>query len=107
MFNAEDIEKLKGMLDSNGKIIISDDLSEKQKEKYEWINSLDIDLVEVLSRKPEKIDLDEDIESLDDTSEEDDDNDNDNDEFIGEEDSSSSEIVEDGNVSVDDLNSFF
>lgn len=51
MIREEEIAELKKHLDANGKLVITDDMSDAQKERYQFINSLDVDLVEVLSRE--------------------------------------------------------
>ena len=59
MFKQDEIDELKKQLGSDGKLIISDNLTEKQKERYQFINSLNIDLISVLTRNPKSIDLDD------------------------------------------------
>lgn len=53
MIKDEEIEELKKHLDSYGKLVITDDLSESQKERFQFINSLNVDLLTVLNRKVE------------------------------------------------------
>lgn len=66
MIREDEIEDIKSRLDSDGKIIISDNMSEAQKERYSFINSMNIDLIDVLSRKNN--DLSEGEQDLDDSS---------------------------------------
>lgn len=106
MIKNEEIEFLKKHLDENGKLIISPDLTEKQIERFQFINSLNVDLVSVLQRKTELIDNEDEADPLssDVNADEDDDLD-DSDEIEELEDSNV--IKEDDNVAVDDLDSFF
>lgn len=106
MIKNEEIEFLKKHLDENGKLIISPDLTEKQIERFQFINSLNVDLVSVLQRKTELIDNEDEADTLssDVNADEDDDLD-DSDEIEELEDSNV--IKEDDNVAVDDLDSFF
>ena len=46
MFKEDEIEELRKHLDNNGKLIISSDLTEKQKERYQFINNLNISIKE-------------------------------------------------------------
>lgn len=107
MLNENEIEELKNKLDSNGKLIITDDMPQKVKERYEFINSQNLNLTEVLSRKinlNSNDDVDEDaIETLNDNDSEYDESDNDN-EII---DTGDDNISEDDSVSVEDLENFF
>lgn len=109
MFDENEINELKNKLDSNGKLIITDDMPQKIKERYEFINSQNLNLVEILSRKvnlnsDEEEDDDEDsIEVLNNDEQEYDVSDDDN-EII---DASDDNISEDDSVSVEDLENFF
>lgn len=107
MLNENEIEELKNKLDSNGKLIITDDMPQKVKERYEFINSQNLNLTEVLSRKinlNSNDDVDEDaIETLNDNDSEYEESDNDN-EII---DTGDDNISEDDSVSVEDLENFF
>ncbi len=108
MFNENEINELKNKLDSNGKLIITDDMPQKIKERYEFINSQNLNLVEILSRKvnlnSDEDDDDEDsIEVLNNDEQEYDVSDDDN-EII---DASDDNISEDDSVSVEDLENFF
>lgn len=108
MFNENEINELKDKLDSNGKLIITDDMPQKIKERYEFINSQNLNLVEILSRKV-NLNSDEDdddkdsIEVLNNDEQEYDVSDDDN-EII---DASDDNISEDDSVSVEDLENFF
>ena len=64
MIKNEEIEFLKKHLDENGKLIISPDLTEKQIERFQFINSLNVDLVSVLQRKTELIDNEDEADTL-------------------------------------------
>lgn len=106
MIKNEEIEFLKKHLDENGKLIISPDLTEKQIERFQFINSLNIDLVSVLQRKTELIDNEVEADTLSSDVNADEDDDLDDSEEI-EELEDSNVIKEDDNVAVDDLDSFF
>lgn len=99
MLSEEEIISLKNRLDSNGKLIITDDLPDNKKQRYEWINSLNVDLVELLSRKSEEIQVSDDSDS--------DDFDDSDVELLDEDTTSGSDIVEDNSFSADDLDNFF
>lgn len=107
MFNENEINELKDKLDSNGKLIITDDMPQKVKERYEFINSQNLNLVEILSRKvnlnSDEDDDDDSIEVLNHDEQEYDASDDDN-EII---DASDDNISEDDSVSVEDLENFF
>lgn len=106
MIKNEEIEFLKKHLDENGKLIISPDLTEKQIERFQFINSLNVDLVSVLQRKTELIDNEDEADTLSSDVNADEDDDLDGSEEI-EELEDSNVIKEDDNVAVDDLDSFF
>lgn len=106
MIKNEEIEFLKKHLDENGKLIISPDLTEKQIERFQFINSLNVDLISVLQRKTELIDNEDETDTLSSDVNADDDDDLDDSEEI-EELEDSNVIKEDDNVAVDDLDSFF
>ena len=57
MFKEDEIDNLKKNLGADGKLIISDDLTEKQKSRYQFINSLNIDLISVLTRNTKPVDF--------------------------------------------------
>lgn len=87
-------EFIKKHLGSDGKLIISDDLTERQKQKFEYINSLGIDVSIVLKeREEEEPPVVEETESYDDVE-------------VLNEGNYSSNIIEDDSP-VDDLNDFF
>ena len=106
MIKNEEIEFLKKHLDENGKLIISPDLTEKQIERFQFINSLNVDLVSVLQRKTELIDNEDEADTLSSDVNADEDDDLDGSEEI-EELEDSNVIKEDDNVAVYDLDSFF
>ena len=106
MIKNEEIEFLKKHLDENGKLIISPDLTEKQIERFQFINSLNVDLVSVLQRKTELIDNEDEADTLSSDVNADEDDDLDGSEEI-EELEDSNVIKEYDNVAVDDLDSFF
>lgn len=103
MINGEEIEQLKNYIGSDGKLVITDDLSEKQKERFQFINSLNINLIDVLTRHNEELSSEDfaeeetsgsvDFDSLD--------------EEILDGPDFSEDIVEDDDASMDDLDSFF
>lgn len=87
-------EFIKNHLGSDGKLIISDDLTDRQKQKFEYINSLGIDVSIVLKeREKEEPPIIEETESYDDVE-------------VLNEGNSSSNIIEDDSP-IDDLNDFF
>lgn len=64
MIREEELESIKKHLGSDGKLIIDSSLTDKQRERFEFINSLDIDLMEVLTRNTQYKDYgDEELES--------------------------------------------
>lgn len=88
-------EFIKNHLGADGKLIISSDLTEKQKQKFEYINSLGIDVSMVLKeREKEEEPIIEEPEAYSDDVE------------VLNEGNSSSNIVEDDSP-VDDLDNFF
>ena len=101
MLKENEIEILKKYLGEDGKLIISDDLTEKQKERFLFINSLNIDLISVLTRKTKMMDIgDEDSEQF-----LDDDNDTSDLEVL----SSEAEVTieEDDNAIIEGFDDFF
>lgn len=106
MIKDNEIEELKKHLDVNGKLVISDNLTDKQKERYTFINNLDIDLIAVLNRNTEIANYDDEFESLNDN---DQDDDYEDDETLTDDldETSSSIIEENDDVSVENLNDFF
>lgn len=73
MIREEELESIKKHLGSDGKLIIDSSLTDKQRERFEFINSLDIDLMEVLTRNTQMVNYgDEELES-DNSSDDDDD----------------------------------
>lgn len=103
MINAQEIAKLREHIGPDGKLIIDDSLTEKQKERFNFINSLDIDIISVLSTPVEIHDMPDESEVL---SIEDDEENETSDIDMQQDIDNKSDIVE-NNVSVDDLNSFF
>lgn len=104
MIRDDEIESLKQSLGSDGKLIITDDMSDSQKERYQFINSLNLNLLEVLTRKND--DVESDV-SLDPDSEEFNDVDDFADEVETLDDSMNSSVIEENGASVDDLNDLF
>ncbi len=104
MIREQEIEELKTMLDSDGKIRITDDLPPAKKERYEFINSLNLDLVEVLSRKKEDYSISDDEVRTNSSDDEDDDVEV---ETLDDDSSTDSIIEEDDSATVDDLSGFF
>ena len=99
MIKDEELEELKKHLDENGKLIITDDMSDKIKERYEFINSLNVDLISLLSRKTQDVDFgDEEVETAD--------SDDDYDGEILDEDENDS-LIEESDEEISDLNDFF
>ena len=101
MIKDEELEELKKHLDENGKLIITDDMSDKIKERYEFINSLNVDLISLLSRKTQDVDFgdeDEEVEVVD--------SDDDDDGEILDEDETDS-LIEESDEEISDLNDFF
>lgn len=107
MIKENEIEELKKHLGSDGKLIISDDLTEKQIERYQFINSLNVDLVSILTRNTKLVDLDDEEASNTNTSDYDSDDDDVDVEFLDEDSDSSSNITEDEDATIDNLDSFF
>lgn len=105
MIKDSEIEELKKHLDENGKLIISDDLTDKQKERFNFINDLGIDLIAVLSRKTELVDYGDEPEETSYDAEDDSDDFEDSVEDM--DDDSSSLIEEDDSASVENLDDFF
>ena len=100
MIKDEELEELKKHLDENGKLIITDDMSDKIKERYEFINSLNVDLISLLSRKTQDVDFgdeDEEVEVVD--------SDDDDGEILDEEETDS--LIEESDDEISDLNGFF
>lgn len=63
MIREEELESIKKYLGSDGKLIIDSSLTDKQRERFEFINSLDIDLMEVLTRNTQYVNYgDEELE---------------------------------------------
>lgn len=101
MIKDEELEELKKHLDENGKLIITDDLTDKQVERYQFINSLNVDLISLLSRKRQVVDFpDEEVEMITDDSSDD----IDDSEYV--ENLTSTEIEESGEE-ITDLDDFF
>lgn len=99
MIKDEELEELKKHLDENGKLIITDDMSDKIKERYEFINSLNVDLISLLSRKTQDVDFgdeDEEVEVVDS---------DDDGEILDEEETDS--LIEESDDEISDLNGFF
>ncbi len=107
MFKEDEIEELRKHLDNNGKLIISSDLTEKQKERYQFINDLNIDLISVLKRDKQVIDLGEEEPTSIASSDYDEEDDNDDTEVLDDDTSSYTTIKEDDNASIDNLDNFF
>ena len=106
MIREEEIAELKKHLDVNGKLVITDDMSDTQKERYQFINSLDVDLVELLSRKSDmSIDPADEEEEPDFESDDSDLDDDDEAEVL--DDTDASEIQEDHSDFQDGLDNFF
>ena len=51
MISPKELDFLKQYLGADGKLIITDDLTEARKERFEFINSLNLDLKELFSRE--------------------------------------------------------
>lgn len=107
MFKEDEIEELRKHLDNNGKLIISSDLTEKQKERYQFINNLNIDLISVLKRDKQVIDLGEEEPTSIASSDYDEEDDDDDTEVLDDDTSSYTTIEEDDNASIDNLDNFF
>lgn len=110
MFNSEKLEKIKKYIGSDGKLVIDDSLTETEKQDFEYINSLDVDLLSVINKdrsQPRKrIVDDEEIEEETDENEEED---LDTDDFDDYSDSldERSEISENDDISINDLEDLF
>lgn len=108
MLDVEKIEKIKKYIGPDGKLIIDDSLTETEKQDFEYINSLEVDLLMVINKdrsKPRKKISEEDEEP-------DDDSYSDSDSDIEDIDSnyldvSTADILEDDNVSINDLEDLF
>ena len=100
MIRENEIDELKKHLGSDGKLIISNDLTEKQIERYQFINSLNVDLLSVLSRESKSVDYND--EETDNTTYVEDAS---NDDIENLENSYT--IDEDDTASVEELNNFF
>lgn len=58
MLNADEIERIKKYIGPDGKLIIDESLTEAEKQNFEYINSLDVDLLKVINKdrsKPKKV----------------------------------------------------
>ena len=104
MLNADEIERIKKYIGPDGKLIIDESLTEAEKQNFEYINSLDVDLLKVINKdrkKKKKSFVDEDLDEEDESDDFDD---------ISYDSSSledSAEISENENVSVNDLEDLF
>ena len=104
MLNADEIERIKKYIGPDGKLIIDESLTEAEKQNFEYINSLDVDLLKVINKdrnKTKKSFVDEDLDEEDESDDFDD---------ISYDSSSledSAEISENENVSVNDLEDLF
>lgn len=107
MFKEDEIEELRKHLDSNGKLVISSDLTEKQKERYQFINELNIDLISVLKRDKKVINSDNDEEDNSNIESHDNSDDDLEVEFLDDEYSISTSIEEDEDATIDNLDNFF
>ena len=103
----DEIEELRKHLDSNGKLVISSDLTEKQKERYQFINELNIDLISVLKRDKKVINSDNDEEDNSNIKSHDNSDDDLEVEFLDDEYSISTSIEEDEDATIDNLDNFF
>lgn len=106
MIRNDEIDELKKHLGSDGKLIISDDLTEKQIERYQFINSLNVDLISILTQNIPNVDLGDEEKNSSNASFDDDSDDVDV-ELLEDDYMSSSDIVEDDSVVIDNLNDFF
>ena len=97
MLNADEIERIKKYIGPDGKLIIDESLTEAEKQNFEYINSLDVDLLKVTKKSFVDEDLDEEDESddFDDIS------------YDSSSLEDSAEISENENVSVNDLEDLF
>ena len=107
MFKEDEIEELRKHLDSNGKLVISSDLTEKQKERYQFINELNIDLISVLKRDKKVINSDNDEDDNSNIKSHDNSDDDLEVEFLDDEYSISTSIEEDEDATIDNLDNFF
>jgi len=106
MLSPNELNTLRQYLGPDGKLIISDNLSPAKKERFEFINSLNLNLVELFSRNTRLEDV-EDVFEDDISSSEYDSDEIDDIEYEAEEDF---EFVEDDDSDadiVDDLNDIF
>lgn len=104
MLSPNELNTLRQYLGPDGKLIISDNLSDAKKERFEFINSLNLNLVELFSRNTKLEDVEDVIE--DDIADSEYDSDEEEDiEYESEEDF---EFVEEEDTDiVDDLNDIF
>lgn len=107
MFKEDEIEELRKHLDSNGKLVISSDLTEKQKERYQFINELNIDLISVLKRDKKVINSNNDEEDNSSIKSHENSDDELEVEFLDDEYSMSTSIEEDEDATIDNLDNFF
>lgn len=97
MFNGVELDELRKYVGEDGKLIISDSLTDKQKERFSFINSLNINLVDVLTRKVDNTEDSEEEEEVLSSSTDDD--------VVEELDEEA--IIEENDEPVQDLDNFF